>query len=1209
MSGNVGGQDGNQINIKLFNGRTINLKKLDQLVGKSTEGSVFARYDAVNNGGDGDSVFSEAEVSQIKQKLIQYQASDNNVSQDELNQMFGYGQLDTQGKKKNFDVNNLNSLLDAISDEDATTPQSVKGTPPPTHADAETQVLTKYTVQPGDTPEVLAKKLGYTGEEAKAYARKLKEHFKNNNYFTRQGWLKIGQEITLLGEHSEAIKNMSDYSQDYEVLQQRWANSESGQKALAAQKQKQEAAAAAAAEAERLAEEQRRAEELRRAEAAKPKDKTPPAQRADITTVRKGATVAAQALKDQIKPNSLNANTRAMLTEKVKNTNVAYILENYPEMVTDIDNEWGMDIQDIKKYVITPLNSRLRELGKNEHCIDPNAAENMSIEDVQKQCAKVAKIIRDTDTENGYVFIPKEGNEGKIHKPRKASTPTVSTAEAEPKEKAAATTTTRTPQPEERWKYLSMQEINEYPQKLQDQLYKLRSYGIEVTVTKTRDGYKLDLNENFANLGRFMRPFSLEGSPIPKIAGEDTSNLLYSAGFQQGQKTLLLDNEGNLIQQTETFDDRRVVTQYENDQPVVTDTHYNERVDYSTVDAQRTVSSTDRVPVAINIKRPEHLNEEGTKFANALEANKAALMAELGLTNEQYDNLANLAMGIAEQETHFGASSYTTMSGDTQFQGRNLLKDAADSLGLIDAAYDLGIKSGTKSVGMTQLKLGDFEHIKGQFAAFGINSPEDLEDNPENQAIATLIALNNKRVVAESDTWQKRLATNNANISDPNERITTNDLTAFLYNGKSKLLNRFKDPNDVVRISDTSENSKSSAAYARNVRAYTKHYYSVTEEAGSRARSEVLNAESQGNNGKLGSVIFMPTAYTTDVTNSKKDIATLEAALNNNSSIPQALKDKLLMAVRKNEISFGYGLTPDEAASITAKDAQLLLEKLDGLKSRITNLVDPAKIREEARITQNEFRSSYLESRQVIVNNSDVPAGSILSALGADDVVNERLQARGERRIIINEDNVKYFREGANGRSHVTVDGGQYYGFAVEADKGVNPYDANGNYIPQSQRVLAECGSDVAAMMDCGGNCTTGVKASLESAGAVKDRTEIGYTDSNGKWHKCTTARELAIYFEKRPEKFEEVKYVSLGNGTSREINATDITNLPAGLVCVFIPGEGYENQAGHAFITNGNGQGYADEVDNLRWDDFKSQGAGNGKGEHGTFKIYRLKA
>lgn len=128
MSGNVGGQDGNQINIKLYNGKTVNLKKLDKLIGKSTEGSVFARFDTADNGGNANNVFDEAEINRIKNTLLQYQASGNSVSQDELNMMFGYGQIGPDLKQRHFDVNKLTSLIDSLPDDDAQPEQSVKGT-------------------------------------------------------------------------------------------------------------------------------------------------------------------------------------------------------------------------------------------------------------------------------------------------------------------------------------------------------------------------------------------------------------------------------------------------------------------------------------------------------------------------------------------------------------------------------------------------------------------------------------------------------------------------------------------------------------------------------------------------------------------------------------------------------------------------------------------------------------------------------------------------------------------------------------------------------------------------------------------------------------------------------------------------------------------------------------------------------------------------
>lgn len=1211
MSGNVGGQDGNQINIKLYNGKTVNLKKLDKLIGKSTEGSVFARFDTADNGGNANNVFDEAEINRIKNTLLQYQASGNSVSQDELNMMFGYGQIGPDLKQRHFDVNKLTSLIDSLPDDDAQPEQSVKGTPHP----AETkQVFTNYTVQPGDTPEKLAQKFGLQGDDAEAFIKHLQ---KQTN---KKGWFTVGQKITLLGEHSEALKNMADYSEDAAVLDKRWANTESGKKAIAAE------------EARKRADEEARLEAQKKKPVSPPppKDTTPASQRLVIASVRNNGKAAAAVLKEQISWASFNDNTRAKLAEKVTNQNVAYVLEAYPDLVTDIDDEWGMDVKDVKKYVVEPLNKRLRELGMNKHCL-PNDLSKFKMEDLEKACGNLAALIRKTDAENGYVFKPAAGDEGKVHQPRLSSQrghvalpsaqKSVPKAPAQSPKPAESKETPVKPEEKEYWKYLSMEELS-YPEPLQDRLFELRRYGIEVTVNKTRDGYRLDLNENAQNIERYTRPMFSMDSPIPatEAGPQKVTDLLNLFG---NEKSLILDKEGNLVSQSQKFADKTVVTQYDADEkPIHTETNYKKYVSYSPVDKQRVVN--DDVATDIEINRPEHLNEAGTVFADSLEDNKAALMKTLGLDNEQYNNLANLAMGIAEQETHFGASRYTTRAGETNTQWRNLAKQTMDAVYysedlpdfVKDTVFALGgtmsssveeyyqkYTDGTKSYGMTQVKVDEFIKdspvLKKQLAAFGINSGEDIRKSPEKQAIATIIILNNKRIVAESSTWQKRLADNNANITDKDQQITQNDLIALLYNGNSSKTDLLK--KGQLTISD--------APYARNVRSYVKFYYEVSEDELSRHRADALGTESQGNNGRLGTVIFMPTAYTTDVTNSKEDLQTLEEALNNNSSIPQQLKEQLIMAARKNEIAFGYGLSADEASSITAADATLILDKLNGLKGRITNLVDPVRIRTEAQKTQDDFRSDYLESRQVIVNDGDVPAGSIIPALGSGDIVDERLDYNRETVV------TRAHRAGRGGgaqraisRDAAAIAAGNYRGFAVQKDLGVNPYDANGNYLPQAQRELAEYASQVTKDMGTGGLCLTGIKASFESAGII-EKGEVVYPKGHKDWGKpIENAKDLRFYLDAHPEKFEEVKYVSLGNGTSRELNASDIKNLPAGYIGVFIPGDGFEDQAGHAFITNGNGQGYADEVDNLRWDDFKSSGAGNGKGEHGTFKIYRLK-
>lgn len=1302
MSGNVGGQDGNQLNIyNLPLGKKYDLKQLDKLVGQSTEGSVWAAYDSAASGGNGNSIFDAEEVARIK-TFVQ----ENNLVEESTPQ----------------------------------TRQAVQDTPSPTE-------VTAYTVQPGDTPLVIAKKLGFTGAEAEAYAKKLNSHLSARNQLDRRGWLKVGQKIEILGNFKDKISELDDYSEDMSVLQERWANTEAGQRAI-------QAAEAA----------KRRTEPGKtKTKPTVAKDTTPYAQRLTISSIRHNGKVAANALKEQIEDASLNSRTRSLLGAKVTNRHVAYILEAYPDLVKDIDDEWGMDIKDIKKYIIAPLNSRLRELGMNKHCI-PNDLSKFSIQKVQEYCNNIAKLIRDTDQANGYVFKPKAGDEGKIHKPRRAEqlgsyAPVPPKPKAKPKTSSTTTTSQSGISREEaaqieRSRMLLPEEWS-YPTGLQDHIIMLRKQGLQFEIVKIRDGYRMEFNENFQTLKNSAVFYNLTN---PALNQYSPTNLLNPLGLKD-KTSLIFDKDGNLIQerQEQKFG-ITTTTDYIDGKPQAPVRTFRATVNYSQIDSQRGV--TDNIPTKISIQRPEHLedNDNAQEFANALENNKASLMNVLGISNETYDGLATLSMAIAEQETHFGESLYTTQAGKTQVQKKVIAKKVMDwfyydcsqtqftfmkrALGLPDSlskddVFKLGgniseqiskyhrkFTDGTKSFGVTQVKVDEFikdnPTLKKQFAKFGINSGVDIRTNPEKQAIATMIILNNKRLVAQSPVWQERLQSNNAHIQRQEDKITENDLIALLYNGNSKVLNRFKTTNDIVRISDKGENR--GLSYARNVRAYKKGYYTLEVNAASRNRADALGAQSQGNNGRLGTVIFMPSAYTTNVTNSQNDVKTLENALNKNTSIPAELKQQLINAVKKNEIAFGYGLTAEEAASITKKDAELILKNLQTLKSRISNIVDPTRIRTEAQRVQDDFRSSYLQSRQVVVNDHDVASGSIIPALSSGDIVNERLVS--SRNTIVRGHEAA-FRDGAR-RSRVTSANGQYYGFGVEADKGVNPYDANGNYIPQRQRILAEYASDVARDMNVGGRCMTGVKATFESAGIVsRDKvtyphnithkvregdtplsiakslgysgsgaerfaeklterlknqavidsdnklipgknidvknaqgksvkytikagdtiesivTGLGYTgeaatryvnslksslgaltvfDASGKLlagkkiiaiqagTSIEVAKDLRRYLAAHPEKFEEVKYVSLGNGTSRELNASDIRNLPAGYIGVFIPGPGYENQAGHAFITNGNGQGYADEVDNLRWDDFKSGGAGNGKGEHGTFKIYRLK-
>ena len=105
---------------------------------------------------------------------------------------------------------------------------------------------------------------------------------------------------------------------------------------------------------------------------------------------------------------------------------------------------------------------------------------------------------------------------------------------------------------------------------------------------------------------------------------------------------------------------------------------------------------------------------------------------------------------------------------------------------------------------------------------------------------------------------------------------------------------------------------------------------------------------------------------------------------------------------------------------------------------------------------------------------------------------------------------------------------------------------------------------------------------------------------------------------------FTEVKWVidesdaqRLANNNVRQITSADLPNLPAGYIVIWSPGKNNDNfraQPGHICITGGNGQAYADEIDNLAWGDYNhyERRTGrpiidHGKGEHGTFRVFKL--
>lgn len=1294
MSGNVGGTDGNQVNITPK--RPLNLAKLDSLAGKSTAGSIWAEFDTAEKGGNANNVFDADEITAIKT----YLSNEPNVSAE----MLAY--FDSENSKPNV--------------EEQQPQQPAKDTPPPT----DNITFTNYTVQPGDTPEKLADKFGLQGEEADAFIKHLK---KQTN---RKGWFMVGQKITLLGEHSEKIKNIADYSEDKNVLQNRWTKTESGQKAI------------------RMAEAKRQATQQKLEDTPKPPvvekkkpapsaDKTPKAQRGNINNIRQNAKTAADALKNQIEDASLNSNTRAMLDDKVKNLNVAYILEAYPDLVKDIDDEWGMDVEDVKKYVINPLNSRLRELGMNKHCI-PNDLSKFNMDQIQKSCNNIAKLIRNIDSDNGYVFIPTKGNEGKIHQPRKASQKghvitalpkkTVNKSNHKANNKPVNQPNVLLPgeysYPEEMQKFILEQrakgieylvkaqgreyvltidyartkvtnllELNnsvkfdvktpfslqaektnsvktrsfkvDVPFDVQSKIDTLKSQGINAEMKKNKDGsytitqinsennavksiiYKYNPNgdlqyqlnasatDKSVKIGRinpktkkleFKQFKNLQGilQQIPTKVSQKAAEIRQDGGQAQVIKgyetftivqtkgTYLKKNGfakveykyspfGVLLAQVNTYKNGRTETYYDVSKRGNDAAHIPNPITIP-IPPQYQGKDTDseQMIYGLNTKGPK---DTAQRFAKSLENNKAKLMSSLRLTNEEYDNLATLAMGIAEQETHFGQQEYLNTKNEKYSQDG--YTDRAYVKKVANEHYWDDDEKANHSQGITQINYSNAlkePGVKKAFEENGIKSFKDFISSPEKQAIATMILLKLKKNTAEGETWQARLQKNNAKIADPNKKLTTNDVIALLWNGAGGVVKRMNSGETInidTQKKASGETNYSSlgnwknmdfnvyingAVYAKNVRTYADKFFAspATNKSGAQHLTQTdnvtgaLGASSQKNLGFIGEVVFMPKSWTS---------ASAKQFINENTQLSPNSKKLLLEYISNGLIGFGGkgGLTKDEAMSISDSDVSLMTAQIEKIKAGTITAA-------QANVN---FETNYLHSREFTVSNRSISAASRLTSLRSSNPRNNKMLAG-----TLNFEIHPSFYAGGKPRHSASYTSGETNYFAVTRSQGVNPYLANGTLVPDRYRVAAEHAEYTATeLFESGGRCKNGIAVDIEYSMGIDHKKIRG---AGGR--SLPNAKDLPQFYNAHPEVFTPIKYVDNGNGTSRELNANDIQNLPCGYYGVFTPGEGFEDQAGHAFVSDGFGGAFADEHDNGKWAHFR-----NGKGEHGKLDVYGL--
>ena len=134
---------------------------------------------------------------------------------------------------------------------------------------------------------------------------------------------------------------------------------------------------------------------------------------------------------------------------------------------------------------------------------------------------------------------------------------------------------------------------------------------------------------------------------------------------------------------------------------------------------------------------------QGAKFLHSLIENKSVLMQKLGLSDEQYDSLACIALGLASQETGMGEEKgyIEENKGFGKFK-RDVGKFFSTTFG----------GDASASSGLTQMKIYDFmrgnklpdeyKQILKDFGiiAKGVNN-NNLFSNPDKAAIATIVVL------------------------------------------------------------------------------------------------------------------------------------------------------------------------------------------------------------------------------------------------------------------------------------------------------------------------------------------------------------------------------------------------------------------------------------------------------------------------------------
>lgn len=195
----------------------------------------------------------------------------------------------------------------------------------------------------------------------------------------------------------------------------------------------------------------------------------------------------------------------------------------------------------------------------------------------------------------------------------------------------------------------------------------------------------------------------------------------------------------------------------------------------------------------------EYDNNKKT-FAQSLVSNKKQLQTQFNLSSDEYNHLAELALGIAQQESKFGTAYRYKFKENNQ--------------GLVNVMKIIKGNNSANSRGYTQIKYDDDiknKELKHIYNKLGITN--NSLTNANNSAIATIARL---AFTYNNEVKGKTFKNNNNNVINPYHALM------YKWNGKNKeLTNKTATPNKNKYIKNVSNYSKNFDMY--ETRTYNKY--------------------------------------------------------------------------------------------------------------------------------------------------------------------------------------------------------------------------------------------------------------------------------------------------------------------------------------------------------------------------------------------------